>query len=38
MLITQTCSGDKIECNEIGGTCIMYGIEERGVKDFGWEN
>ena len=28
--LTQYCSGDKIEKNEMGGACSMYG-ENRGV-------
>jgi len=30
VLLTQNCSGDKIEKNEIGGACSTYG-EGRGV-------
>ena len=33
----QYCSGDKIEKNEIGGTCSAYGEEERRVEGFGVE-
>jgi len=29
MLLTQYCSGDKIEKNEMGGACSTYGEEER---------
>jgi hypothetical protein len=37
MRVTHYCSGDKIDRNEMGGTCITYVIEERGVKCFGWK-
>ena len=30
----QYCSGDKIEKNEVGGKCSMYGGEERCIKGF----
>jgi len=30
--------GDKIEKNEMGGTCSAYGGEERRVQGFGWGN
>ena len=30
MLITQDCSGDQIQKNEMGGTCSAYG-ERRSV-------
>jgi len=30
-------SGDKIEKNEMGGTCSAYGGEERRMKGFGGE-
>ena len=30
-ILTQYCSGDKIENNEMGGACSAYGGEERGV-------
>ena len=33
----QCCSGDKIEKDEMGGACGMYGGEERRVQDFGGE-
>jgi len=29
--------GDKIEKNEIGGACSLYGGGERGVQGFGGE-
>jgi len=35
LLLTQYCSGDKIEKNEMGGTCSTYGGEERHIQDFG---
>jgi hypothetical protein len=31
------CSGDKIEKNEMGGTCSAYGGEERRKQGFGGE-
>ena len=31
------CSGDKIEKNELGGTCSACGREERHVHSFGRE-
>jgi len=34
-LLTKYCSGDKIETNEMGGTCSVYGGEERRVEGFG---
>ena len=37
VLLIQYCSGDKIEKNEIGGTCSAYGGGERRVQDFGGE-
>jgi len=39
VLITQYCSGDKIEKNEMGGVCRVYGGgEERRIQGFGGEN
>jgi hypothetical protein len=32
--ITQYCSGDKVEKNEIGGACSSYGGEERRIEGF----
>ena len=32
MLLTQYCSGDEIEKNEMGGACSTYGGEERRVQ------
>jgi len=29
VLLTQYCSGDKIEKNKMGGACSKYGVEER---------
>jgi len=37
LLLTQYFSGDKIEKNEIGGTCSAYGAEERRIQGFGGE-
>jgi len=34
---TKYCSCDKIEKNEMGGTCSAYGREERRVQSFGGE-
>jgi hypothetical protein len=31
MLLTEYCAGDKIEKNDMGGACSMYGRERRGV-------
>jgi len=28
----ETCGGDKIERNEMGGACSAYGAEERRIK------
>ena len=36
-MLTQYCSGDKIEKNEMDGACSVYGEEERLIQDFGWE-
>ena len=36
VLLTQYCSGDKIE-NEMGKACSAYGGEERRVRGFGRE-
>ena len=35
--LTQHCSGDKIENNDVGGTCSTYGREERSIQGFGEE-
>jgi len=35
-LLTQYCSGDKIERNEIGGVCSANGREERSILSFFW--
>jgi len=37
VLLTQYCSGDKIEKNEMSGACSMYGGEERHIQGFGGE-
>jgi hypothetical protein len=37
VLLTQYCSDDKIENNEIGGACSAYGGEERLIQGFGGE-
>ena len=37
VLLTQHCSGDKIEKNEMGGTLNTYGRGERRVQNFGEE-
>jgi len=34
---TQYCSGDKMEKNEMGGSCNTYGGEERLIQGFGRE-
>jgi hypothetical protein len=36
VLLTQYCSGDKIEKNEMGVACSMCGIGEE-YTGFGWE-
>ena len=35
--LTQYCAGDKIEKNEMGGSCGTYGGRERCVQGFGVE-
>ena len=37
VLLTQYCAGDKIEKNEMGGTCGTYGGRERCAQGFGRE-
>ena len=37
VLLTQYCSGDKIEKNEMGMACSAYGGEERRIQGFGRE-
>ena len=37
LLLTQYCAGDKIEENEMGGTCGTYGGRERCAQGFGGE-
>ena len=36
-MLTQYCSGDKIENNVMGGTCGAYGCEERRIEGYGGE-
>jgi len=36
VLLTQYCSGDKIE-NEMGGACSACGVEDRRIQVFGGE-
>jgi hypothetical protein len=36
-LLTQYCSGDKIEKNEMDGACSTYGGDERRIQGFGGE-
>jgi hypothetical protein len=38
VLLTQYCAGDKIENNEMSGTCSAYGGEKRRKQGFGWGN
>ena len=38
MLLTQHCSGDKIEKNEMGGACSAYWGDERRMQGFGGGN
>ena len=33
----QYCSGGKIENNDMGGACGMYGGEDRRIQGFGGE-
>jgi hypothetical protein len=35
LLVTKFYSGDQKE--EMGGTCGMYGEEEKGIQGFGWK-
>ena len=35
VLLTKYCAGDKIEKNETGGACGMYGGRERCAQGFG---
>jgi hypothetical protein len=35
--LNQYCSGDRIEKNEMCGSCGMYGGEERCMQSFGVE-
>ena len=37
VLLTQYCAGDKMEKNEMGGACGMYGGGERCAQGFGGE-
>jgi hypothetical protein len=37
VLLTQYCSGDKIQKNEMDGACSTYGGEERHIQGFGGE-
>jgi hypothetical protein len=37
VLLTQYCSGDKIEKSEMGGACSTYGGEERLIQGFSGE-
>ena len=36
-LLTQFCSGDKIEKNKMGGACSAYGGQERYIEGSGGE-
>jgi len=38
VLLTQHCSRDKIEKNEMGGVCSTYGGQERRIQGFWWGN
>jgi hypothetical protein len=35
LLLTQYCSGDQIEKNEVGGACSTYGAEQRCIQGLG---
>ena len=37
VLLTEYCVGGKIEKNEMGGACGMYGGRERGAQGSGGE-
>jgi len=37
-ILTQYCSGDKIEKNEMGGACSMYGGRGEVCEGFWWGN
>jgi len=37
MLLTQYCSEDQIEKNELGWACSTYGEEERFIQGYGRE-
>jgi hypothetical protein len=37
MLLTHYCAGDKMEKNEMGGSCSADGIKERRLQSFGGE-
>ena len=37
LLLIQYCSGDKINKNEMGEACSMYGGEERHIQGSGGE-
>jgi len=37
VLLTEYCSGGKIEKNEMGGACGVYGGRERGAQGSGGE-
>jgi hypothetical protein len=37
ILLTHYCAGDKIEKNELGGSCSVDEGEERRLQDFGGE-
>ena len=37
VLLTEYCAGGKIEKNEMGGACGVYGAGERGVQGSGGE-
>jgi hypothetical protein len=37
-MLTQYCSGDKFENNEMDGACSAYGREERRIQGFWWRN
>jgi hypothetical protein len=37
VLLTQLCSGDEIEKNEMGGACSVYGEEAKRIQSFDGE-
>jgi hypothetical protein len=38
IIVLHYCSGDKVEKNEMGGACSVYGGEDRRIQGFGRVN